>query len=297
MERESILFYRSFYEVSKSLPEDEGNKFLKGLLEYAFYGIEPEFEGVSASFFMLIRPQIDANNRKFENGKKGGRPKKGETDSVNGSEDEARPETEKTEETQINTEVISDSKTEEKPNENQKETKTKPKENQNETKTKPNENQTESKAKPNVNVNVNDNVNYYDNENQNDNVNHLKEKQEKEKSDDFSVCVCQKTIEYMNEKCGTSYNPDTPGYKERIKKRIDDGYTFEDLKTVIDKKSAEWLGTPMAKHLNPHTLFSADKFDIYLHAPTPTIMKFPDKKPMMTSGIDYGAIEHELLSN
>ena len=126
MERESILFYRSFYEVSKSLPEDEGNKYLKGLLEYAFYGIEPEFDGVSASFFMLIRPQIDANNRKFENGKKGGRPKKGETDSVNGSEDEARPETEKTEETQINTEVIGDSKTEEKPKENQNETKTKP---------------------------------------------------------------------------------------------------------------------------------------------------------------------------
>ncbi len=296
MERESILFYRSFYEVSKSLPEDEGNKFLKGLLEYAFYGIEPEFDGVSASFFMLIRPQIDANNRKFENGKKGGRPKKVETDSVNGSEDEVRPETEKTEETQINTEVIGDSKTEEKPNENQTETKTKPKENQNETKTKPNENQTESKAKPNVNVNVNDNVNYYDNENQNDNVNHSKEKQEKEKSDDFSA-LCVKTIEYMNEKCGTNYNPDRPEYRERIKKRIDDGYTFEDLRTVIDKKAAEWLGTPMAKHLNPHTLFSADKFDIYLHAPTPTIMKFPDKKPMMTSGIDYGAIEHELLSN
>ena len=297
MERESILFYRSFYEVSKSLPGDEGNKFLRGLLEYAFYGIEPEFEGVSASFFMLIRPQIDANNRKFENGKKGGRPKKGETDSVNGSEDEVRPETEKTEKTQINTEVIGDSKTEDKPNENQNETKTKPKENQKETKTKPNENQTESKAKPNVNVNVNDNVNYYDNENQNDNVNHLKEKQEKEKSDDFSA-LCVKTIEYMNEKCGTNYNPDRPEYRERIKKRIDDGYTFEDLKTVIDKKSAEWLGTPMQKHLKPHTLFSPDKFDAYLHAPVPTITQFREKKQqMMTSGTDYGSIESKLLEN
>lgn len=297
MERESILFYRSFYEVSKSLPEDEGNKFLKGLLEYAFYGIEPEFEGVSASFFMLIRPQIDANNRKFENGKKGGRPKKGETDSVNGSEDEVRPETEKTDETQINTEVIGDSKTEKKPKENQNETKTKPKENQKETKTKPNGNQTETKTKPNVNVNVNDNVNYYDNENQNDNVNHLKEKQEKEKSDDFSA-LCVNTIEYLNEKCGTNYNPDRPEYRERIKKRIDDGYTFEDLKTVIDKKAAEWLGTPMQKHLKPHTLFSADKFDAYLHAPMPTIVQFSKQQTqIMGSGTDYGSIENKLLEN
>ena len=53
MERESILFYRSFYEVSKSLPEDEGNKFLRALLDYAFYGTEPELDGVSASFFIL----------------------------------------------------------------------------------------------------------------------------------------------------------------------------------------------------------------------------------------------------
>lgn len=297
MERESILFYRSFYEVSKSLPEDEGNKFLRALLDYAFYGTEPELDGVSASFFMLIKPQIDANNRKYENGKKGGRPKKAETESVNGSAHEVCPEKTETEKTSINTEVIGDSETEIKPNENLEETKRKPKENQNETKEKPNKKQSETETKPNDNVNVNDNVNYYDNENQNENVNDLKEKQEKEKSGDFSA-LCVKTIEYLNEKCGTNYNPDRPEYRERIKKRIDEGYTFEDLKTVIDKKSAEWLGTPMQKHLKPHTLFSADKFDAYLHAPVPTITQFREKKQqMMTSGTDYGSIEHELLSN
>lgn len=297
MERESILFYRSFYEVSKSLPEDEGNKFLRALLDYAFYGTEPELEGVSASFFMLIKPQIDANNRKYENGKKGGRPKKTETESVNGSDPEVCPEITEEPETQTDTEVIGDSETKIKPNENLEETKRKPKENQNETKEKPNKKQSETETKPNDNVNVNDNVNYYDNENQNENVNDLKEKQEKEKSGDFSA-LCVKTIEYLNEKCGTNYNPDRPEYRERIKKRIDEGYTFEDLKTVIDKKSAEWLGTPMQKHLKPHTLFSADKFDAYLHAPVPTITQFREKKQqMMTSGTDYGSIEHELLSN
>ena len=297
MERESILFYRSFYEVSKSLPEDEGNKFLRALLDYAFYGTEPELDGVSASFFMLIKPQIDANNRKYENGKKGGRPKKTETESVNGSAHEVYPEKTEAEKTSINTEVIGDLETKIKPNENLEETKRKPKENQNETKEKPNKKQIETETKPNDNVNVNDNVNYYDNENQNENVNDLKEKQEKEKSGDFSA-LCVKTIEYLNEKCGTNYNPDRPEYRERIKKRIDDGYTFEDLKTVIDKKSAEWLGTPMQKHLKPHTLFCADKFDAYLHAPMPTIVQFSKQQTqIMGSGIDYGSIENKLLEN
>ena len=297
MERESILFYRSFYEVSKSLPEDEGNKFLRALLDYAFYGTEPELDGVSASFFMLIKPQIDANNRKYENGKKGGRPKKTETESVNGSAHEVYPEKTEAEKTSINTEVIGDLETKIKPNENLEETKRKPKENQNETKEKPNKKQIETETKPNDNVNVNDNVNYYDNENQNENVNDLKEKQEKEKSGDFSA-LCVKTIEYLNEKCGTNYNPDRPEYRERIKKRIDEGYTFEDLKTVIDKKSAEWLGTPMQKHLKHHTLFSPDKFDAYLHAPMPTIVQFSKQQTqIMGSGIDYGSIENKLLEN
>ena len=106
------------------------------------------------------------------------------------------------------------------------------------------------------------------------------------------------TIRYMNEKCGTTFDPDKREYHERIQKRIDDGYTFEDLRTVIDKKSAEWLGTPMQRHLNPHTLFKHDKFDIYLHSPASTIMRFPDKGPkMMTAGTDYGSIESKLLEN
>ena len=317
MERESILFYRSFYEVTKDLPKEDGEKFLHAVLDYAFYGIEPELQGIPAAFFKLVRPQIDANNRKYENGKKGGRPKKEETESVNesdtqsvnDSDSEAASETTENPKPQVNTEVFSDLETENKPsenqketkikpNENQKETKEKPKENQKETKEKPNENQTETKPKPNDNVNVNDNVNYYDNENLKENVNDSKEKiKQKEKSGDFSVCVSE-TISYMNEKCGTTFDPGKKEYRERIQKRIDDGYTFEDLRKVIDKKSAEWLGTPMQRHLNPHTLFKADKFDIYLHSPASTIMRFPDKGPkMMTAGTDYGSIESKLLEN
>ena len=45
------------------------------LTQYALNGIETELKGSALGIFKLIKPQIDANNRRFENGQKGGRPK------------------------------------------------------------------------------------------------------------------------------------------------------------------------------------------------------------------------------
>lgn len=303
MERESILFYRTFYEVSKSLPKEEGDKFLHALLDYAFYGIEPELEGVSEQFFMLIRPQIDANNRKYENGKKGGRPKKSETGSVNGSDRDANPEKTETVKTQTETEVDSDLKTKEKPKKNQTKTKKKPNENQKETKEKPNENQehnlNETETKPNVYVNVNDNVNDNDNVNVNDNVNYSKEKHTKEKSGDFSS-VCAKTIEYMNQKCGTHYDPGDAKLYSQIKGRLEEGHTLEEFKAVIDNKARDWLGSEMSRHLNPFTLFKQIKFDLYLGAAKQkdSVTKFPTQFHVgMVHDHDYTDLEQQLIEN
>lgn len=82
--RDSFVFYRSFFEAVSMIPEDEGNKAIKYILEYAFNDIEPtQKEGVAYALFCMAKPQIDANNQRFENGKKGaeygklgGRPRK-----------------------------------------------------------------------------------------------------------------------------------------------------------------------------------------------------------------------------
>lgn len=71
------------------------------LNEYALFGNEIEMSPVARMFFNLVKPQIDANNRRYENGKKGGRPRK---------------------------------ETEEEPKQNQNKTKTKPSKNQKEPK-------------------------------------------------------------------------------------------------------------------------------------------------------------------
>ena len=108
-ERESLLFYKSFDEAIELLSDEDQLKAYRAITKYGLYGIEPNLDGVSGAVFLLAKPQIDANNRRYENGKRGGRP----------------------------------AATKSKPNDTNK----KPKQNQTETKAKPKQNQTETKVK------------------------------------------------------------------------------------------------------------------------------------------------------
>lgn len=122
--RDSLVFYRSFYEAVKDLPAEEFKEAVSAIMEYGLNDEEQAPSGAAKVFLIMAKPLIDANNIKHENGKKGaefgklgGRPKK---------------------ETPI------------KPQENPKETPKKPQENPNRT--------------PNVNVDVNVNENIKESE-------------------------------------------------------------------------------------------------------------------------------------
>ena len=122
MEKESMVFYRSFLDTILKIDNPEvGYELFLAITSYSLYGIEPKLTGMSDAFWTLIKPQLDANLRKYENGKKGARH------GIKGG----RP------------------KTPNKPLNN-------PKETPNLTPKKP---LTNPKITPNVNVNVNDNVN------------------------------------------------------------------------------------------------------------------------------------------
>ena len=81
--RDSVLFYRSFYEAVKNLPAEEFKKSVQAILEYGLDGEEPETEGIEKTVFLLTKPQIDANNRRYENGKRGGKPKSNQSVTKN----------------------------------------------------------------------------------------------------------------------------------------------------------------------------------------------------------------------
>ena len=108
MGRDGFVFYRSFAEALNSIGDPTIELHLyKAIVDYGLNGTKPNLSGVESAIFTLITPQIDANQRRYENGSKGGR----------------------------------------KPKANQTETETEPKQNQGETKPKPNRTEVEPKEK------------------------------------------------------------------------------------------------------------------------------------------------------
>lgn len=71
-------------------------------------------------------------------------------------------------------------------------------------------------------------------------------------------------INYLNEKLGTKYKANTKATKSIIKARLDEGFTVDDFRKVIDKKVAQWKGTEMEQYLRPQTLFGT-KMESYLN--------------------------------
>lgn len=89
--RESFIFYRSFYESIKELESDIQSEIYNAIMEYQFNGKEVKLSGVSKSIFTLIKPQLEANNIRYKNGKKGGRPKTELKPNNNQKETEMKP--------------------------------------------------------------------------------------------------------------------------------------------------------------------------------------------------------------
>lgn len=128
MKRDSFLFYRSFMEALEDLNDKQYAKVMRAITKFALDGEEIALSGVEKVIFTLTKPQIIANNKRYENGCRGGR---------NSTKEEAK-------QVQDDTEL-------------------QPNGNQTVTKTKPNCNQDETNLTPNENENVNDNVNVKDN--------------------------------------------------------------------------------------------------------------------------------------
>lgn len=70
--RESIVFYRSFYEAIKELPAEEFRNAVMAIMEYGLNDSEIDTSGVAKAILIMAKPQIDKNNKRYENGLRGG---------------------------------------------------------------------------------------------------------------------------------------------------------------------------------------------------------------------------------
>ena len=72
-------------------------------------------------------------------------------------------------------------------------------------------------------------------------------------------------IEYLNQRTGKSFKPNSSKTQNLILARKNEGFTLENFKTVIDIKSESWSkDSNMGKYLRPETLFGT-KFESYLN--------------------------------
>ena len=69
MARDSFIFYRSFYEAISELPKENQADTYNAIMQYALNQKEIELTGISKAIFSLVKPQLDANYKKYENGK------------------------------------------------------------------------------------------------------------------------------------------------------------------------------------------------------------------------------------
>lgn len=69
-EKESFVFYKSFYDALQDLKEKDRLKVYDAICDLALNGNETKLTGVAKTIFILIKPQILANTKRYENGKK-----------------------------------------------------------------------------------------------------------------------------------------------------------------------------------------------------------------------------------
>ena len=77
--------------------------------------------------------------------------------------------------------------------------------------------------------------------------------------------IIKEIIDYLNLKTGKNFRANNKETIKHIKARINDKFTLEDMKKVVDIQCEKWLNTTMEDYLRPQTLFGT-KFESYLNA-------------------------------
>lgn len=72
----SFVFYRSFFEATKGLKPLERLTVFEAIFDYVFEEKQPKLNGVPSIILTMAIPNLDAAIANWNNGKKGGRPKK-----------------------------------------------------------------------------------------------------------------------------------------------------------------------------------------------------------------------------
>jgi hypothetical protein len=73
--RDSFIFYRSYFEATKPLSQDQKAQLFDSICLYSLDQEQIKLDPICTAMFSLIKPQIEANYKRFLNGTKGAKIK------------------------------------------------------------------------------------------------------------------------------------------------------------------------------------------------------------------------------
>lgn len=94
--RGGLIILHMYSEAIADIPDEDAGKLLKALMAYSADGIDCKPSGAAAPWYSLLKKSVDENQKRYEatcernknNGGKGGRPKKVETEEPNDNPEE-----------------------------------------------------------------------------------------------------------------------------------------------------------------------------------------------------------------
>lgn len=86
--KHGFVFYRSWYEAIEELPDEIMLELFKAITFYGLNQEEPaEITPIARSYWKLIKPIIEANNKRYDNGKKAKQKQNGSKTEANDKQD------------------------------------------------------------------------------------------------------------------------------------------------------------------------------------------------------------------
>tara|TARA_R100000544_G_C2221823_1_gene58048 strand:+ start:93 stop:731 length:639 start_codon:yes stop_codon:yes gene_type:complete len=80
--RDSIVVYRSFYEAAKALTDKEELELYRAIFEFGLDHKTADMGPMAAAMFKLIKPQLEANYKKWQNSQKGAQATKDKWEKI-----------------------------------------------------------------------------------------------------------------------------------------------------------------------------------------------------------------------
>lgn len=77
MNRQSFIFYKSYYDCVQKFESEQRLRFYETLFKYVFHGIEPDpKDDVIYALFLAVKKEIDGYDYRYKKNR-GGRPSRG----------------------------------------------------------------------------------------------------------------------------------------------------------------------------------------------------------------------------